>query len=598
MRRKAISRRALCAASILAAACKRAANPYFGRTTPPNRQRLCYVLGGEPASLDPAYFFGGFESFVIPALFEGLTSYHPVTLQPMAALATHFEAVPGRSELTFYLRGHSQPRGEALPDTDNLRRQYQGGKLAQDFSRGRRAPPSSIPALWSDGCPVTAHDFVYSWRRIVDPVTAAPYASTLNAVSNAEAIQIGKLPPDSLGVKALDDFTLQIDVRPPVFNFLQLLAAPVMAAVPRRAIEAARQRGREPSWTDPERIVTSGAFTLKQRRPFDKIIVVKNSRYYEAGLVALEEIEFPTVSDGVTTANLYRAGEIDAMPGERLSALLQPVLEGRRDFHVAPACMVIWHGFNTRKPPFDNVLLRYALNMASDKAAIAGAFGGGRTAARNLVPPIEGYDAPHSLPVPIDGATYDVLAYNPEAARALLSKAGYPHGAGPGGRAFRFEMLIPSLPHSRPIAEMLQSQWRSNLNVESNLIVQEFNVWTQNVLALQYSGIAESGGWPDYLDPKGLFDWFANGSTLNGTGYDDSAFNSMLAESDLAGDPVARMHKLAECERCLLKSMPVIPIFHNVWLYLQKPFVRGLEGNALDKHPFKYAWIDTNWRPQ
>jgi oligopeptide transport system substrate-binding protein len=214
------------------------------------------------------------------------------------------------------------------------------------------------------------------------------------------------------------------------------------------------------------------------------------------------------------------------------------------------------------------------------------------------MPSIAGYSAPQSLPVTIDGVTYDVLAYNPEAARSLLSKAGYPNGIGPDGQPFRLEALFPTLPHSRPIVEMLHQQWRRNLNVELKLVLQEFKVWLQNMLATQYSGVAEGGGWPDYLDPKGLFDWFANGSPASGTGYADPVFDGMLEEANAVVDPFTRMQKLADCERHLLKSMPVVPIFHNIWLYLQKPFVRGMEANVLDKHPFKYAWIDTGWRPQ
>jgi hypothetical protein len=158
---------------------------------------------------------------------------------------------------------------------------------------------------------VTAHDFVYSWRRIVDPVAAAPNAYTLNAVSNAEAIQKGKLPPDSLGVKALDDFTLQIDLRPPIFNFLQLLASPVMAAVPRWTIEAARKWGRESSWTTRAYRYQRGGFTLRQR-PFDKIIVVEPPL-----LRAALRKSNPVVADG--SPRRPTAGEVDAMP-ERLSA--------------------------------------------------------------------------------------------------------------------------------------------------------------------------------------------------------------------------------------------------------------------------------------
>ena len=593
-----ITRRTVLAASTgMLAACRKTAEPYFGRSTPPRTQRLRYVLGAEPASVDPAYYPGGFESYVIPALFEGLTSYHPQTLQPMAALATHFEVSPVTSQLTFYVRGHPNPRGKQLPNTNTLRFQYRAGKLKQDFSRGRQAPADSVPARWSDGHPITAHDFVYSWRRVVDPETAAPYAYTLNAVHNAQAIQSGKLPPHKLGVSAPDDFTLRVDMQGPVTLLLQLLSVPALAAVPRWAIDTARRRGHELSWTEPQRIVTSGAFLLEKRSPYERIVLIRNPRYYESDLVALEEIEFVIVADGVTTANLYRAGGIDAMPGERLSALLQRVLEGHRDFHVTPACFLICYNFSLEKPPFNNLLLRCALNMATDKAAIAHCFGAGRTPARNIIPPIEGYDSPQSLPITIDGVAYDVLAHNPEGARALLSKAGYPNGFGSDGRQFSFEALFPTLPHSRPIAEMLFGQWHSTLNIQPKLVLQEFNVWMQTLLSRQYSGVTEGGGWPDYLDPKGMFDWFANGSPNSGTGYSDPVFDKRLANADLVANPILRMQELAACERYLLKSMPVVPIFHNVWLYLQKPFVRGIEANPLDKHPFKYAWIDTNWRP-
>jgi oligopeptide transport system substrate-binding protein len=370
-----------------------------------------------------------------------------------------------------------------------------------------------------------------------------------------------------------------------------------LAAVPGWAIERAARQGAESAWTDPERIVTSGAFLLKQRSQYEQTVVVRNHGYYEAGLVRLEQIEFIPVADGVTTANLYRAGEIDAMPGERLSPLLARGLERYVDYQATPACFVIWYGFNIRKPPFDNVLVRYALNMATDKAAIAGAFGGGRRPGRTVIPAIEGYDAPQSLPVVVDGVTYDVLAFDPAAARVLLAKAGYPEGIGSDGRRLNFEMLFPGIPHSRPIAEMLHHQWRTNLEVEPKLTLREFNVWDHVVRGLEYKGLAEWGGWPDYVDPRGFFDWFEKGSSDSGTGYADSSFDQLLAESDALADPQLRMQKLADCERHLLKSMPVIPVYHNVWIYLQKPFVRRLGLNALDKHPFKYAWIDTNWRP-
>ena len=137
-----ISRRALLAAPLALAACAKAGD-YLGTTQPPSGQELTYLIGGEPETLDPARTTGGFEEFIIPALFEGLTGYHPQTLEPMAALATHYEVSADELHFTFYLRGHPSPRGIRLPNTDTLRTEFLEGRLPQDFSRGRHAPPDS-----------------------------------------------------------------------------------------------------------------------------------------------------------------------------------------------------------------------------------------------------------------------------------------------------------------------------------------------------------------------------------------------------------------------------------------------------------------------
>ena len=140
-----------------------------------------------------------------------------------------------RVRYTFYLRGHPKPRGIKLPNTDTLRFEYRSGLLNQDFARGHSAPPDSIPATWSDGTVITAHDFVYSWRRVVDPKTAAPqYAYLLFYVQNAEEINAGRLPPEKLGVRALDRFAFQVDLRAPTAFLLQLTSRGALAAVPSR----------------------------------------------------------------------------------------------------------------------------------------------------------------------------------------------------------------------------------------------------------------------------------------------------------------------------------------------------------------------------
>jgi ABC-type oligopeptide transport system substrate-binding subunit len=593
-----ITRRSLCAAAILEAACKSKANAYFGDTTVPAEQRLVYIIGAEPATLDPGKTTGGYESFIIPALFESLTSYHPATGEAMAALATHYEANADHTRFTFYLRGHAKPRGVKLPNTDSLRNEYDKGELQEDFSRGHAAPPDAIPARWSDGTVITAHDFVYSWRRIVDPETATPqYAYFLYYVKSGERISAGRLEPESLGVGALDDFTLQVDLREPTPFFLKLTSHRILAPVARRAVEAAKKMGSPDSWTEPGQIVTSGAFTLAEHRPYDRVVLRRNPHYYEPALVALREINFVIVVDGTIGANLYKTGNAHSMAGDRLPPLLAGAVQRKADACSAPAFFHILPAFNLKRPPFDNVLLRYALNMAIDKEQIVAPFGRGRTPAQTIVPPLKGYEPPQSVAATLDGRTFDILVYNPAAARRLLAKAGFPDGIGGNGRRLTLEYLFPQLPHSQTIAEILRQQWRANLNIDVRLVKQDFQAWTQKLMSGDYVGLAEFGGGAEYVDPNAMLEWFVTGGPA-GQIWSDPNYDAMLERANTTTNPPARMKRLAECEAYLLKAMPVLPLLFYSFVFLQKPFVRGLSGNPLDFHPFKYVWIDTGWKPE
>src|SRR5215467_1239413 len=212
--RAQIPRRALLAAAPLAlAACARAEEKYFGNTQPPKAQLFVTALDNDPPSLDPALSSGLIDSLIL-SMFEGLTSLHPVTGAPMAALATHCETTADGQRYTFYLRGHPQPRGTRLPNT---------GDLPLEFSRGRSAPPDALPARWSDGTTITAHDFVYSWRRVLDPAVAAELAYLFYPLRNAQKIGAGKLAPDRLGVRAHGDYTLEVDLDYPAPYFLELV---------------------------------------------------------------------------------------------------------------------------------------------------------------------------------------------------------------------------------------------------------------------------------------------------------------------------------------------------------------------------------------
>ena len=563
--------------------------PYFGNTLPPKRQQLVYAIVGTGALLDPAKSVDTLsEGSIVRALFEGLTNYHPRTMEPMAGIATHHEISKDGLRVTLYLRGHSRPQGTSLPDTNSL---------PVDLTRGHPVPPARVPFRWSDGAPVTAHDVVYSWRRVLDPLTAAPYANLLYCIQNAVEVNGAQAPPERLAVRALDEFTLQVDLRAPTAFFLGLLSCMTLAPVPRPAIEAARRRGNEDSWTEPGAIVTSGPFTLVERRPRDCTVLRRNPDYIEAGVVGLEEISFLLVPDLTVSVSLYKSGNAHVTAPGVLPPAMAPGLSGKRDVRKAPAFATCFTCFNTTKAPFNNVLVRYAFNMAIDKQAIAGVFGFGRAPTRNLVPPLEGYKPPASLLIDVDGSSYDVLAHSPPGARELLAKAGYPSGVDPHGRRLEIDLISVGFADARLRCEILQQQLRKNLNVEVNIATQEFQTFADNIYSGNYRGMADYADSGLYLDPNWFLGEFVTGSSVNATGWADRPYDDMLAKANATVDQPTRMRSLADCEAYLLRAMPFIPIYYDAWAYPQKPYVRGIGPNLMDVHPLKYAWIDTNWRP-
>jgi ABC-type oligopeptide transport system substrate-binding subunit len=564
----------LSAGPMAMAACRTGEGAYFGRTEPPRDQRLVYLIGAEPATLDPAKSVDLWELYIVHALFEGLTTLHPLTGEPMAGLATHYEISPDGLQYTFYLRGHAGGRGVRLPNTSDLPR---------ELSRFHVAPSSTQPAHWSDGANITAHDFVYSWRRAVEPATAATLAYHLFYINHAADISAGRRRPDDLGIRALDAFTLQVDLQVPTPFFLQLVSNRIFCPVPRRAIEASG-----PAWTQPGRMISSGAFELNARRPDGCIVLTRNLYYYESPMVALSELLFVPVIDGSANINLYKTGDANLV--QTYVPSLMPGLSRKKDFRSYPSFGTIFPVFNTTRPPLNDVRVRYALNMATDKRALADFMGVGRTPAHTLVPPVDGYEPPKSLPVSIDGATYDVLAFNPVAARALLRKAV-------GSAALRFEFLGPNLPEAKPSFEVFQYLWQETLGIELVLVTQELQTWIQSIYTRNYRHI---GGWSDYgghLDPVWFLDSFTSHSGANTAGWADPKYDAMLADAASATNRVERLRKLADCEQYLMRAMLFLPLYRDVWVYLCKPFVRGLGSNQLDRQQFKYVWIDTKWRP-
>jgi ABC-type oligopeptide transport system substrate-binding subunit len=335
-------------------------------------------------------------------------------------------------------------------------------------------------------------------------------------------------------------------------------------------------------------MVNSGAFSLSKWRD-DELVLVKNPNYYDAESVLLQELRLITITNPTTTINLYKAGSLDLVT-PLLPNLYLRVLRRAPDFHTNAAIGNRYLVINTRKPPLDNVLVRYALNMAIEKKEIERFMDGG-PAALALLPPLDNYVSPRTLPITVQGRTCDVLAFDPPGARFLMSAAGFPEG-----RRLKLEYLYPTQGTHKERFEILQKQLRTYLGIELTPAPKEPSVWNQETYTLQYRGMAAYADTGLYPDAVYFLDQFLTGSPANVTGWADSRYDAAMAEAKSCTEFAVRQRKLADCERMLLEAMPVIPLYFEAWQQLRKPYVRGIEGNSIDAIAFRRAWIDTNWR--
>jgi len=548
------------------------------RTAGRHPGRLTYLLRGEPYTLDPAKSPGGSEGWILPALFEPLLQQHPETTEPIAGLVTHYQVDGSGTRYTFYLRGHRAPQGVRLAGSDSL---------SAEFNHGRHGAPFEQPARWSDGTLVTADDIVFSWRRYLAPETAFPWAYFLFHVERAQTINKGDAPPEMLGIRAIDTYSFEVTLRAPAVDFLKLCTLPFTAPMPHHAIESARRRGRESSWTEPGQMISSGPFVLKESRLPEYVLISRNPRYFDAALVGVEEIHF-SPADGVMVLNLFQTGQADSMDGRLLPLQLAPHFRGRSGFHVLPGCASHNWRISANRPPLDNVLLRYALNMATDKDATARFLGSGQMPAKTRVPPIEGYRSPATLPVEINGRPLDVLGYDPRTARELWSRVS------PTSLP-KLTINFPAMQDSLLRAEILQQQWRANLGLETVLRPWDNQGFVQSVIAnCDFIGVGEDSYVANYADPFDLLSLYLSGYAC----WSDPEYDEMLSSATSIAHPALRMTALSACEERLLRGMPFIPLYFDSWVYLERPEVHGLRLNFLGTPYFKYVWIDENRRIQ
>ena len=510
---------------------------------------LHYGNGAEPQGLDPHVVTGVPENHLVRALFEGLAVKNPYTLEPEPGVAERWDISDDRRGITFYLN----PR-----------------------------------ARWSNGDPVTAHDYVWSWRRALHPAMGNQYAYMLYPVRNAEAFATGKLEDFSqVGVKALDERTLRVTLGAPTPYFLQLMDHYSTFAVHRPTIEKfGAATDRYTPWTRVENIVGNGAFVLTEWKLNRRIRVEKSPTYWDRDNVKLNGVVFYPTENTSTEERMFRVGQLHYTQTVPLDKMRVYRERGDSRYVNSPYLGTYYYLLNTTVPPLDDVRVRQALSMAVDRQKLMDTvMYGVNVPAYSITPPDTlGYHPPR------------LFEHDIERARELLAQAGYPDGAGWPG----LELMYNTHEAHRKIAVALQQMWKDALNIQVTLSNQEWKVYLNSVDEMDFQ-IARRGWIGDYVDPNNFLDLFLCDGGNNSTGFCDAQYDDMiLRQAPNAASREERYAIFHAAETRLMQQMPIIPIYTYTSNHLVHPSVKGMPSNLMDSLNLKYVWLEDSpdARPQ
>ncbi|MEP7312742.1 MAG: peptide ABC transporter substrate-binding protein [Pseudomonadota bacterium] len=424
-------------------------------------------------------------------------------------------------------------------------------------------------ARWSNGERVTAADFVYGWRREVDPNTASETAQQMAPIVNALAIAAGKMPLSSLGVQARDALTLDVQLTAPTGYFLYLLTNQYLFPQHQATIDAYG-----PSWTDAGKLVGNGAFTLADQRINGPIHLRRNPHYWDAAAVRLNEVTYFPVTERDSAVSRYLAGDVDLTDGfpiDDIGWLRQRV---GTELYLAPYFGTVMLGINVSRPPFNSVPLRQAMNLAIDRDVIAEKLRRGvYLPAYNVVPPLEGY--PRVQP---EWATWPT-AKRHELARKLYAEAGYTKD---NPLHVDFSFPTPDA-DTRLVFEALAAMWRVNLGAEVALVNEEWRVHQQN-RKLGKPDLFWIAWIADYLDPLTFLALAQKGNTQNYGRYDNALYEKALASAVTRVDPALRYQDYVAAEKVLNEDPAFFPLYFYQSRHLVRSYVKGFQPNIVDRN--------------
>ena len=494
--------------------------------------------GSEPQSLDPHKSEGVPSANIQRDLFEGLISEAP-----------NGDLVPGVAE-------------SWTISEDGLHYQF---KLRRD-------------AKWSNGDKVTAEDFVFSWRRILNPKTGSYYAQTLAPILNAEAIIAGEMPAEKLAVSASDSHTLEVQLATPTPYFLGLLTHSTTYPIHRASLEKYGKK-----FTRPGKLVSNGAYRLAKWEVQSYILLERNPYYWDNTHTRIDQVYYHPIENQSSELKRYRAGEIDISENIPIVQLAWIRENMGNELHIAPYLGTYYFGFNLTRPPFkDQPKLRQALSMVINREVLTDKIlKTGDKPAYSWVPP----GVYHYQPVEYAWKAWPFekrVAY----AQQLMQEAGY----GPG-HPLQVEIRYNTSENHKKIALVIAAMWKQHLGVQTKLYNEEWKVFLANRKAMKVTQVFRSGWIADYNDAYSFAELLHSKHGVNDMGYDNPQYDALLAESTRELDADKREAILQQAESTLLNDYAFIPIYHYVSKHLVKPTVGGYVDNIMDHHYSKHLYL-------
>ena len=480
-------------------------------------------LGYEPDTLDWSKATDSYSFDIISNVMSGLTKYNN-DLKSIPSIAKNWDLSSDGKTYTFYLR--------------------------DDFK-------------WTDGKPVTAGDFVYSWQRILNPKTAGPYAYLLYPIKNAYDFNTGKIKdPNLIGVRALKNDVLEVKLETPLAFFLNLTSYCFYFPQRKDIIEKYGD-----SWTEPGKLVTCGPFMLNSWQHEYKLTLKKNPLYKnpESGL---EEIKYYIVPEQSSAFSLYLNNEIDLIDSRSIPISEIETVKKMKETLIFPLLRTTFVGFNTNKYPFNNRLVRAAFSYALDRNAYPKILRRGEIPSASLIPP--GLKEFYTPEIGCD--------FNPELARKFLTEAGFPNG-----KNFpKVKMLFPTREDTKLIAEVTQSLWKKILNVNVDLMNEEWKVYL-STLQQDPPHIYRSSWGADYPDPDTFMTLFTSNSGNNYGKWKNTQYDQIVSLGAKTLNLTERKILYKKAQKILLEEdIAISPIFFNTQLLLNKPWVKNFKHNAMD----------------